>query len=295
MAERSLTRIHSLLESLDEALLSSRNELLILLSRIESRGKGILQPHHLLEEVEAIAKDERKKLTDGVFGEVIKCTQEAIAFRPGVWEYIRVNVDALAAEELTAFEYLKVKEELVNGCHKDNYVLELDFEPFNVSFPRPTLSKSIGNGVEFLNRHLSAKMFHGRDSLKPMLDFLRTHEYKGKITMLNDRVHTLDVLESVLRKAVDYLTALPPDTPYSQFEYRFQEIGLEKGWGDTVERVQEMIHLLLDLLEAPDPCTLEKFLGRVPMVFNVLILSPHGYFAQADVLGYPDTGGNILI
>ncbi|KAF9621062.1 hypothetical protein IFM89_016086 [Coptis chinensis] len=99
----------------------------------------------------------------------------------------------------------------------------------------------------------------------------------------------------VFEEDVDYLTALPPDTPYSQFEYRFQEMGLEKGWGDTAEHVQEMIHLLLDLLEAPDPCTLEKFLERVPMVFNILILSPHGYFAQADVLGYLDTGGHILL
>jgi sucrose synthase len=29
------------------------------------------------------------------------------------------------------------------------------------------------------------------------------------------------------------------------------------------------------------------------MVFNVVILSPHGYFAQANVLGYPDTGGQV--
>jgi sucrose synthase len=50
----------------------------------------------------------------------------------------------------------------------------------------------------------------------------------------------------------------------------------------------------LDLLEAPDPSTLEKFLGTIPMVFNVVILSPHGYFAQANVLGYPDTGGQVV-
>jgi len=54
-----------------------------------------------------------------------------------------------------------------------------------------------------------------------------------------------------------------------------------------------MIQLLLDLLEAPDPCTLEKFLGKIPMVFNVVIMSPHGYFAQDNVLGYPDTGGQV--
>lgn len=76
-------------------------------------------------------------------------------------------------------------------------------------------------------------------------------------------------------------------------KYRFQELGLEKGWGDCAKRSQETIHLLLDLLEAPDPSTLEKFLGTIPMVFNVVIMSPHGYFAQANVLGYPDTGGQV--
>lgn len=55
-----------------------------------------------------------------------------------------------------------------------------------------------------------------------------------------------------------------------------------------------MVHLLLDILQAPDPATLETFLGRIPMVFNVVILSPHGYFGQANVLGLPDTGGQVL-
>jgi sucrose synthase len=75
---------------------------------------------------------------------------------------------------------------------------------------------------------------------------------------------------------------------------RFQELGLEKGWGDTAKRVLDTLHLLLDLLEAPDPANLEKFLGTIPMMFNVVILSPHGYFAQSNVLGYPDTGGQVV-
>jgi sucrose synthase len=72
-------------------------------------------------------------------------------------------------------------------------------------------------------------------------------------------------------------------------------MGLEKGWGDNVEHVSDMIHLLLEILQAPDPSTLEMFLGRIPMVFNVVILSPHGYFGQANVLGMPDTGGQVQI
>jgi hypothetical protein len=62
-----------------------------------------------------------------------------------------------------------------------NFVLELDFEPFAASFPRPTLNKSIGNGVQFLNRHLSAKLFHDKESLHPLLEFLRLHSYEGKV------------------------------------------------------------------------------------------------------------------
>ena len=54
-----------------------------------------------------------------------------------------------------------------------------------------------------------------------------------------------------------------------------------------------MIHLLLDILQAPDPDTLEKFLGRIPMVLSIVIMSPHGYFGQANVLGLPDTGGQV--
>ncbi|ONK75148.1 uncharacterized protein A4U43_C03F13860 [Asparagus officinalis] len=112
--------------------------------------------------------------------------------------------------------------------------------------------------------------------------------------MLNDRIQSLSALRAALRNAEKHILNLPVDTPYSEFHHRFQELGLEKGWGDTAERVYETIHLLLDLLEAPDPTTLENFLGRIPMVFNVVILSPHGYFAQANVLGYPDTGGQIV-
>ncbi|KAF2304215.1 hypothetical protein GH714_028589 [Hevea brasiliensis] len=267
MAERVITRVHSIRERLDETLSAHRNEIVALLSRIEGKGKGILQHHHIIAEFEAIPEENRKKLLDSVFGEVLRSTQEAIVLppwvalavrpRPGVWEYIRVNVHALVVEELRVAEYLHFKEELVDGSVNGNFVLELDFEPFNACLSLVQLFLSISN------------------------------------MMLNDRIHNLDSLQYVLRKAEEYLTALSPETPYSQFEHKFQEIGLERGWGDTAERVLEMIRLLLDLLEAPDPCTLETFLGRIPMVFNVVIMTPHGYFAQDNVLGYPDTGGQI--
>ncbi|XP_030543188.1 sucrose synthase 2 [Rhodamnia argentea] len=306
MAAPKLGRIPSIRERVEDTLSGHRNELVSLLSRYVAQGKGILQPHHLLDELEnIISEDEGKNsLIDGPFSEVLKSAQEAIVLppfvaiavrpRPGVWEYIRVNVYELSVEQLTVSEYLGFKEELVDGKPEDSFVLELDFEPFNASFPRPNRSSSIGNGVQFLNRHLSSIMFRNKDCLEPLLDFLRAHKYKGHTLMLNDRVESISRLQSSLAKAEDCLSKLSPDAPYSEFEYVLQGMGFERGWGDNAARVLEMMHLLLDILQAPDPSTLETFLGRVPMVFNVVILSPHGYFGQANVLGLPDTGGQVV-
>ncbi|KAK9098694.1 hypothetical protein Syun_025739 [Stephania yunnanensis] len=58
---------------------------------------------------------------------------------------------------------------------------KVDFEPFNVAFPRLTRSSSIGNGLQFLNRHLSSIMFRNKDCLEPLLDFLRAHKHKGHV------------------------------------------------------------------------------------------------------------------
>nr|AMN16537.1 sucrose synthase [Albuca bracteata] len=303
MATAKLGRIPSIRERVEDTLSAHRNDLVSLLSKYVAQGKGILQPHHLLDGLATVIT-ENDALADGSFFEVLKSSQEAIVLppfvaiavrpRPGVWEYVRVNVFELKVEQLTVSEYLRFKEELVDGQHDDPFVLELDFEPFNADFPRPNRSSSIGNGVQFLNRHLSSQMFRNKDCLEPLVDFLRAHKYKGHVMMLNDRIRSVSRLQSTLSKAEDYLLKLPPETPFSEFAYKFQEMGLEKGWGDTAQRILEMVHLLLDILQAPDPSALETFLGRIPMVFNVVILSPHGFFGQANVLGLPDTGGQVV-
>jgi sucrose synthase len=297
-----LTRIHSVRERLGDTLSAHPNELIALFTRYVNQGQGMLQRHQLLAEYDTITSSgEIQKLP--VFDDVIGAAQEAIVLppwvalairpRPGVWEYVRINVSELAIEELTVPEYLKFKESLVEEV-PDAFTLELDFEPFNASFPKPSLSKSIGNGVQFLNRHLSSKLFQDKESLSPLVNFLRAHNYKGTSMMVNDKIQSLGALRSSLRKAEDYLLSVPQETPYSEFNSRFQTLGLEKGWGDNAQRTLENVHLLLDLLEAPDPCNLEKFLATIPMMFNVVIMSPHGYFAQDNVLGYPDTGGQVV-
>ncbi|CAN6468215.1 unnamed protein product [Victoria cruziana] len=266
----------------------------------------MLRSHHLIDELNKLISenDSLCRLKDGPFRDVLTLTQEAIVLppyvtmavrpSPGVWEFVSVNVYELTVEQLNVTEYLKSRERLVSARVSNRFVLELDFGPFAASFPRPTHSSWIGNGVQFLNRHLSSRMFRDSESLEPLLEFLRSHEYKGHVMMINERIRSLSTLQGALSKAEDYLSKLPFDVPYSEFEYKFQEMGLERGWGDQTQNVLEMVRLLLDILQAPDPSTLETFLGRIPMVFNVVILSPHGYFGQVNVLGLSDTGGQVV-
>ncbi|CAM8974576.1 unnamed protein product [Rhodiola kirilowii] len=84
MAERVLTRVHSLRERVDETVTENRNEILKFLSKLESNGKGILQPHHLTAELEKVPEADRKKLQEGPFGDILKSTQEAIVLPPWV-------------------------------------------------------------------------------------------------------------------------------------------------------------------------------------------------------------------
>jgi sucrose synthase len=54
------------------------------------------------------------------------------------------------------------------------------------------------------------------------------------------------------------------------------------------------MNLLQDILEQPNEETLEEFLSRIPMVSKVALISPHGWFGQYNVLGRPDTGGQVV-
>eukprot|EP00250_Pteridium_aquilinum_P014599 c22086_g1_i1 orf=234-2723(+) len=302
----SLSHSTSVGEHLSDALSVHRNPMLALLSRYVALGKNILQPHDLKAEFENAANitpDQRKLLLKSGFGVVLQYSQEAIVIppwvafairpKPGVWEYVRINIEELTVQPLSVPEYLEFKEDLVVH-QRSPFVLELDFEPFNASFPRLSMPSSIGNGVQFLNRHLSSRLFGDPESMQPLFEFLRMHKHDGQTLMVNERIPNLQKLRAALLKAEEHLHVLPGKTPYEQFGQRLQEMGFEKGWGDTADRVLEMIHLLLDLLQAPDPNILEKFVARIPTVFNVAIMSPHGYFGQANVLGLPDTGGQIV-
>ncbi len=247
-----------------------------------------------------------KVLSETGLPAIISTVQEAVlnspwiylAVRPriGRWVYLRFHRQTHEQDSVSVNQFLAFKEKLVNSEQQaDDRVLELDLGPFNREFPKLMEARSIGRGVEFMNRRLSSELFQelGRGD-KRLLEFLRVHQNRGRQLMLNQVIGDVTELRRALRRADDYLVAQPAEAGWDAVAEEMQSLGFEMGWGGNVERIRDSLLLLSDILEAPEPASLERFLGRLPMIFSLAILSPHGFFGQRDVLGRPDTGGQVV-
>jgi sucrose synthase len=220
----------------------------------------------------------------------------AVRVRIGRWRYLRLALDGLAVEEVGVRDFLRFKEILATGQHElDEWLPEIDFGPFSREFPKLSQARSIGRGVEFLNRQLSGQMFGGlRGGGEQVLGFLALHAWRGQPLMLNGQIAGVAELRRALSRADELLAGLDAGAGWPEVAAPLRALGFEPGWGREAGRIRETMGLLRDLLEAPDPRILEAFLARVPMVFSLAIVSPHGWFGQANVLGRPDTGGQVV-
>ncbi|MBA0847692.1 hypothetical protein Goshw_021511 [Gossypium schwendimanii] len=258
----------SIADNIRNALKQSQSYMKRCFSKYMEKGKRVLKAHELRDEFEKVMDDKNETL-----GTMFSSAQEAVvtppyvtfAVRPtpGCWEFVKVNsVDLSDVKQISSAEYLKLKETIADeNWSKDENALEVDFEAFDFSMPKLTLASSIGKGLNFVSKYITSK---------------------------------LTKLQLALIVAEVSLSDLPRDTPYQSIELRFKEWGFERGWGDTVERVHETIRSLSEVLQAPDPQNLEKLFSKLPTIFKVVIFSPHGYFGQSDVLGLPDTGGQVV-
>lgn len=217
------------------------------------------------------------------------------AYRPriGEWHFHLGHIEQLSLEEISCREFLAFKERLVNASNEA--VLEVDFVPFNRGFPRLKESRSIGNGVLFLNRQLASRLIARPEVFEEkLLHFLTLHAMEGQPLLTHRAFPDAAALRQVIRQAIQHLEKLDPDTGWADFSPYLQSLGLAPGWGDGARRVIETMSLLQDVLEGPSPEAMEAFLSRIPMISRLLILSPHGYFGQSNVLGRPDTGGQVV-
>uniref|UniRef100_A0A7N0U4Y2 Sucrose synthase n=1 Tax=Kalanchoe fedtschenkoi TaxID=63787 RepID=A0A7N0U4Y2_KALFE len=294
-------------DSMADALKENKFHMKKSFARFVSSGKRMLKPHDIMSELENTIEDkaERGKVMQGLLGYILTATKEAavvppyvaLAVRPspGVWEYVRVNADDLVVDELSAADYLKLKETVFDeDWATDEHALELDFGAFDYSLPKMTLSSSIGTGASFITRILSSKLSGSSESANPLLQHLLALNYHGEKLMINETMDSVEKLQTALIAAEVYISALPRDTPYQYFDQRFKDWGFEKGWGANAGVVKDTLRIASEVLQAPDPANTELLFARLPAVFNIVIFSIHGYFGQSDVLGLPDTGGQVV-
>jgi sucrose synthase len=294
-----------MIETFDALVRQHREPIYLLFRRLKALNRQFLLWSDLVHEYEIFADMEvAAPLHETKMGSIMQHCQEAVVHEPfvslavrvrvGRWSYIQVHTEEMQCRELTAAEYLDIKERLAADIPEvERYVLEIDLSPFERGFPKMKDARSIGRGVEFLNRHLSGRLFvDGGRGLSLLFGFLQVHQVHGHQLMLNGTLESIDELRDALEKAMEVLDE--HDEPSDELQRQLRRLGFEPGWGRTPERIRETMELLLDILEAPSPINLEAFLARIPMIFSIAILSPHGYFGQSNVLGKPDTGGQVV-
>lgn len=152
-----------------------------------------------------------------------------MALRTGIgdWHYLRLNADDLTVEEMSVSHYLAFKEKLAVGNekegnipHRDTYdpfIFEVDMAPFNAHQPKIKVQTSIGQGVEFLNKTLSARMFgpaQSAEGIQSMLTFL--NKYKGpdgSSLLLSRRINNVSKLRNALVRADRLLNRHEDEVP----------------------------------------------------------------------------------
>lgn len=223
-----------------------------------------------------------------------------IMHRPGrgVIRIYRMDSNCEYMQEISISRYLDYKDAHVLGnrpsANRDT--LEIDFMPFYDYSPSVRTVQNVGNGISFLNKHLSSTMFQKADEWGDKLfGFIRLHKINGQQLLVNNAIlrSRKDCLEA-LDKTIRLLSSADPETPYAKLERDMKLNGFEPGWGYNAARIQETMELLQALFYEPRSETLDEFIARVPMISKVAILSPHGWFGQENVLGKPDTGGQVI-
>lgn len=293
-----------MIESLIDYAKSHRDEIYLLLRKYFAENRTFLLQTDLCHTYRAWL-EEAGQAPDTPLGQAIRHMDEGIMAEPWAyfslrescaeWRYLRIHFEHLAAEEVSAGEYLRFKELRAHPQEEAKEALEIDFSPFNRDFPKLKDARSIGQGMSLLNSQLSSRLFtNPQEAEAELLRFLSLHAINGQSLMVYAAFASGKALRNNLRQAMAGLESKDENKPRAECDGFLRKLGFAPGWGDCAGRILETMGLLAEILETPSPATFEAFLARIPMISRLLILSPHGFFGQANVLGLPDTGGQVV-
>jgi sucrose synthase len=299
------------MSDLIQAVLSSdeRTNLRQFASQLRALDKRYFLRNEILSEFADYCKNYEKSeqfYHTSRLGKLIYYVQEIILEGESLCVIIRPKIahqeayrilEDLTIEAMTCQDLLDLRDRFVNRFHpQEGDIFEIDFQSFYDYSPVIRDPKNIGKGVEFLNRYLSSKLFQGdaTQGQEALFNFLRLHSYNGHQLLINERIQTQRQLSDRVKQALLLVSERPAQEPYESFRFELQNLGFEPGWGNNASRVKETLETIDQLIDSPDHQALEAFISRIPMIFKIVLVSPHGWFGQEGVLGRPDTGGQVV-
>lgn len=218
-------------------------------------------------------------------------------YRMARYRIYEIGLHGEGVEVLSTAELLDRRDKSVPPEHSDFAGKpRLNFLPFYDYGPSISDVKQVGRGIDFLNKYMSSGLFQDPEKWNAHLfEFLKIHHLGDQQLLINgEAVQNYKTLMNDMQVVTDYLSGIAPETSFNEVAGYLRRHGFEPGWGNTVERILESMSLLLELFQAPDTSNLEKFISRIPMISKIAIISPHGWFGQENVLGRPDTGGQVV-
>lgn len=221
-----------------------------------------------------------------------------LAVRVGVaqWIYARLHAEQPLVEAVAVEAFLEAKERVVLGDTPPfPWPLELDFGAFRGDLPRAEDDRGIGQGLNLLCGWLSDRLrAAGPSTAEQLVAFLGQVQHRGRPLLLQPALRRPPLLRQALARADEELAAVASGASWAVVEARLSALGFAAGWGNTAGRARETMRLLCEVLDAPEPAGVQRLFARLPLVTSVAIISPHGFFGQAHVLGRPDTGGQVV-
>ncbi|MDM9381909.1 sucrose synthase [Chlorogloeopsis sp. ULAP01] len=276
-----------------------------LISELNALGKRYFLRNEILQAFAEYCHQSQKPayfFHSSSLGRLIHYTHEILLEDDSAWFLLRPRIASQEvwrlSENMNSFEQmppqalLDARDRFVNRYQSE--ILNIDFGPFYRAFPSIDDPRNIGQGLAFLNRYLCSQVVIDRQYwFEVLYEALCRLSYNGTPLLTSDRIRSGTQLCKQIKQAIKLIRKLPPEEPYENFRQNLQTLGLEPGWGNTASRVCETLELFDRLLDAPEPAILEAFVSRVPAVFRVVLVSIHGWISQEDVLGRPETMGQV--
>jgi len=213
------------------------------------------------------------------------------------YHFYQIHNNEEIMDEMGPEEFLDCREKVADRPYvSPEKKLLIDFQPFYSTGPEIPEPKTIGSGHRYLNSYVAGKLQEDPENWRMFLcEFLKTHSIDNHPILVDeDIIDGPEELMEALQKAIAFLEPLDEKAPIHEARATLNSLGIREGFGNTVERTLTHLQLLSNLFESPSADYLDEFLGAIPLISRVAVISPHGWFGQDHVLGRPDTGGQVV-